>query len=108
MSDFRVLTDAAPLKRSPADGRDTEKTDFRVLTDAAPLKQSSRSGHEPGGCYFRVLTDAAPLKRAILLSSRTRSTLPRPHRRGPIEASSTSYHAHTDVATSASSPTRPH
>jgi len=84
---FRVLTDAAPLKRDDAVLAVPLMRDFRVLTDAAPLKRFRPFCSAVFRLDFRVLTDAAPLK----LSDRTGYLIevvlfPRPNRRGPIEA----------------------
>jgi len=40
-SDFRVPTDAAPLKLIKPDNFYAERVDFRVPTDAAPLKPAA-------------------------------------------------------------------
>ena len=62
---------------------------FRGLTAAAPLKPVARLRTRREKLTFRGLTAAAPLKRdhPAELASRARSGgFPRPHRRGPIEA----------------------
>ena len=62
MTDFRVLCDAAPLKRQLRRGYQCRTRDFRVLCDAAPLKRLRRRWGRKVPAHFRVLCDAAPLK----------------------------------------------
>ena len=66
-----------------------DTADFRVLTDAAPLKPDAPL-LEPGtGLDFRVLTDAAPLKRRPLERNWQQCVqFPRSHGRGSVEARS--------------------
>ncbi len=81
---FRVLTDAAPLKRSQHDLIFVLPSHFRVLTDAAPLKHWRATPVRAALFYFRVLTDAAPLKldlpETIVIECPTSASSPtRPH-----------------------------
>ena len=87
-TDFRVLTDTAPLKRiylQPI--RDTPEK-FPCLNRHGPIEAARRpSSPRPDWPDFRVLTDTAPLKlRALRRLIATRCAFPCLNRHGPIEA----------------------
>ena len=63
------------------------ETNFRVISDAAPLKPPISLCYVVAQTYFRVISDAAPLKHVEQHFSGTLiRKFPRHLRRGPIEA----------------------
>ncbi len=82
---FHGLTAVAPLKPHPSVRRPVSRLAFHGLIAVAPLKPSSPIV-PCDATSFHGLTAVAPLKHASP-SQRALSGLPRPHRRGPIEAS---------------------
>jgi hypothetical protein len=59
---------------------------FHGLIAVAPLKARPRAGRRAGGRVFHGLIAVAPLKEAGLIAQANPPvSLPRPHRRGPIE-----------------------
>ena len=94
-----------PHRRGPIEaerilGQSQKIVTIRVLTGAAPLKQlchDARHQHDHGA--IRVLTGAAPLKpRTLRRLDCLGPRYPRPHRRGPIEATAQRVPRYTLVA----------